>query len=359
MKKLICTLLLVCLLGTMLVSCNGSKYNEALDLMDEGNYEDAREILEELGDYKDAEELLENFQYVLTSMEVDYGHDGFSTAVHYNDKDQSLQIVFTYLDGNNEIFDYVYANGKLTKEICTKENGQKTIRDYTYDKDGNLTKEINTDHDGDVHIYEYFYDANNNCIKEVHSAPDASKYITDLSYDINNNLVKKVDTFPSGAKNVLDCSYNTRNLLIRKVATSFLGGQTVYTYLYDEADNLIKTTTSFSGNTDEEINYTYDENGNLLEEEVTYLNGNKEIINYTYDTKGNLAKEIGKTYNASVSFWTTDYTYEFAYDENGNMIKQTLEEDGDKATVVYTYNLLYVSVDFPEDFGYLTAKLDQ
>ena len=58
MKKILVLFILVLSMAVSLVSCSSTKYNDALNLIEEGKYADAYVILNELGDYKDAKELL-------------------------------------------------------------------------------------------------------------------------------------------------------------------------------------------------------------------------------------------------------------------------------------------------------------
>lgn len=75
MRKIIRLLSVVLLILAMLTGCSGSKYKEATELFNAGNYAEARAIFVELGDYEDsevkvkecdyqmAEELLENRKF--------------------------------------------------------------------------------------------------------------------------------------------------------------------------------------------------------------------------------------------------------------------------------------------------------
>lgn len=75
MKKFVCLFILICMLSLCLVSCNSIRYNEALDLIAEGNYEAAHKMFEKLDSYKDAKKQLKYFHYV--PVKVEYNDDSF------------------------------------------------------------------------------------------------------------------------------------------------------------------------------------------------------------------------------------------------------------------------------------------
>ena len=64
MKKIFVLFSLLFSLTFCLVSCDSTKYNNALALIENGEYAAAYEILDELGDYKDAQQKLGHFIYV-------------------------------------------------------------------------------------------------------------------------------------------------------------------------------------------------------------------------------------------------------------------------------------------------------
>lgn len=130
MKKFVCLFILICMLSICLVSCNSIRYNEALDLIAEGNYEAAHKMFEKLDSYKDAKKQLKYFHYV-------------PVKVEYHD---------------NSFCDFFYNENNLPKQtIDTNSDGGKSIRDYTYDANGNIIKEVCTDPDGDIEFVDITY----------------------------------------------------------------------------------------------------------------------------------------------------------------------------------------------------------
>ena len=77
-EKILIALLLIFALALPLVSCDSSKYKNAIELISSGNYEEAYVLFKELGDYKDSEEYLSRFWYMPVKLSVTYeDDDGF------------------------------------------------------------------------------------------------------------------------------------------------------------------------------------------------------------------------------------------------------------------------------------------
>ena len=185
MKKIIILFISIFLVSFCFVSCNSTKYNEALELIENGEYVAAYEILDELGDYKDAQQKIENFHYVPVRVTCSEEDEITYFEFFYNKDNLPSQVVYTYSYGDKFIEDYTYdANGNVIKEVYTDSDGDKSIYDYTYDANGNVIKEVYTYSDGDKSIYDYTYDANGNVIKEVHTDSDGDTNSVDIEYKL-------------------------------------------------------------------------------------------------------------------------------------------------------------------------------
>ncbi len=161
MNKIIILFILIFSLSFCFISCNSIKYNDALELIEKGEYVAAYEILDELGDYKDAQQKIASFRYVLV----------MATACNS--------------DGETEYAEIFYNEDNLPiQEVCTYSNGNKSISDYTYDANGNMIKKVSTDYDGDKYIYDYTYDANGNMIKVVSTDYDGYIESIDVEYKL-------------------------------------------------------------------------------------------------------------------------------------------------------------------------------
>ena len=133
MKKIIILFILIFLVSFCFVSCNSTKYNEALELIENGEYVAAYEILDELGDYKDAQQKIENFHYV-------------PVRATYSEEDEIEYVEFFYNKDNLPI-----------QVVHTDSDGDKSIRDYTYDANGNVIKKVYTDSDRDTDSVDFEY----------------------------------------------------------------------------------------------------------------------------------------------------------------------------------------------------------
>ena len=160
-KKILCACMLICVILAGFVSCDKSDYNEALELIESGDYEEAYEILKELGDYKDSAELLKNFRFVPSSYVYKELYEG-----------EEYKITASVSLGE----------GNLPVQVVLIEDGEKYICDYTYDNDGNLIKEVYTDYDGDKSIYDYTYDNYGNLFKKYWSDSEGEYESGELQY---------------------------------------------------------------------------------------------------------------------------------------------------------------------------------
>ena len=115
-----------------LVSCGDEKkstYENALALLEKGEYEEAKAAFEKLGDYKDAKEYLKHFHYFVSGVQA----EGLTLKVSFNEKNLPSQCVITNGGGGNAIISVTYdKKGNVTKQTETDYDGDKSITDYTY-----------------------------------------------------------------------------------------------------------------------------------------------------------------------------------------------------------------------------------
>ena len=176
MKKIIILFILIFLASFCFVSCNSTKYNEALELIENGEYVAAYEILDELGDYKDAQQKIENFHYVPVRATYSEEDEIAYVEFFYNKDNLPIQVVHTDSDGDKSTSDYTYdANGNVIKEVYTYSTGYKSTYDYTYDANGNVIKKVYTDYDGDIDSVDFEY-------KLVYIPYGATEWIEEMLY---------------------------------------------------------------------------------------------------------------------------------------------------------------------------------
>ena len=142
-------------------------YNNALQLLNSNvsaNENEAYHILMELGDYKDVAELLTNFQYQVIAED---GPNGNSEYLRFYEYDSTGLLTEQRYDGGDaKLFDYD-ENGRMTKEYWdSKENWVAT--EYCYNENGTLAKTKTTVSRSSSGVIRYLtidYNANGHPIK--------------------------------------------------------------------------------------------------------------------------------------------------------------------------------------------------
>ena len=328
MKKTFVIILALLLVSTCLLSsCHSSepsepldeaaleqKYQNALELIQSGEYIEAYKLILELGNYKDAKKELAKFHFVPTETVRKFAENGEEFEVH------STENIFLNEQSLPSKWSYSWSDG-----------GSYSM-DATYDQNGNLIKVDG----GDGYITEWTYDANGNCIKMVMSGGEDSPCIYEYTYDANGNILQEVNEFINkGIKNTrtIDYTYDAKGNLIKQVTTYATGGGHVYDYTYDANGNLIKQERTYDGSLECVFDYTYGAYGNLIKEEETHSDGRKYTDEYTYDANGNCIKTTHTGYDGNQEI--IDYTY----DEEGNIVKiAETDSYGNWEICEYTYD---------------------
>ena len=380
MKRVLCLCLMLVTVLSSVVSCGfdpkAGSYNEALALIESGDYEAARAMLVKLGDYKDVKELLGNFRYVILTDETYASNaDGddlgkYLTTYTYSDDGRLLSRTW-----ENEGYEYVYDENKNLIQILHVTSGVKGLHtEYAYDEKGRLIKETNYTGTMPLSGYEYTYDDEGNVIRKVSLYNDhldlpymQVQYTVENTYDEQNRLTSAVMTWSGGSVDRVNYIYDESGKLMREERPTDEGPIVLVEYTYDERGNLLKEAheiytvewvydengnlikhwqydTHYSSAVDFLHEYTYDQNGNLLKEQSEYSNGKTKVtVDYTYDQDGNLQKKYKETKSKS----GLD-TYTYVYDENGNIVEYTEALSyGRVYTSKMTYKLVYISYDLP------------
>lgn len=329
MKKIIIALLIVLSLTFTLASCSmvnnivesispkNIAYDEALKLLDEGQYEAAYEVFKELGDFKDSEKYLARFHYMMvgvTGKSVD-GNETEELQAEILLNSNNLLEKFSVTEDPDYSWSYEFAyneNGKLSKKI-EKDGNWTSTTEYEYDEKGNLVKRTENRNER-LYITEYTYDNSGNIVKHTYTVPDMN-YVTTMeyTYDEKNNEIKRV---------LVDGS---------------MTNEYITTYTYDSNGNLIKesTTDSYGGAFTAE--FSYDSNCNLIRISEDRLD---TVTNYTYDEKGQIIKILESDGDAE----------EYVYDGNGNITKIIyISSSGYYSATEIEYKLVYIPFDMTEE----------
>lgn len=277
-----------------------TKYLEAYDKLERGEYTSAYELFVELGDYKDAAEEAARFRYVPVSCIGKYSGEGAmpneTTTVTLNENNLPAKCLISYDNGTQHTCTYFYnENGKLTSIFCTDPEGELEMFEAVYRADGKLEKETYRYFSGYCYTHEYTYDDQGLEIKSTASDTDGWRTVSAYSYDDNGNMIK---TEVESNDNVFSREYvydsnNRRTKVIERDADGNIS--CTDDYLYNEQGKLLKITCTENGEVTDITEYTYDEKGRLLSDiyrDTTdgYVHSNE----YTYTADGRTEKLLVK-----------------------------------------------------------------
>lgn len=269
---------------------NAIDYVEALRLLEEGKYEESKELFEKLGDYKDSAEYLSKFYYL--------------PAMIYND-----------IIGKGGSYEYFFNENNLMSKYVVHRDGTDGYCEFFYYENGNIKQQA-ASINGVKHTFDYTFNANGQRETAVYKIEGEIIYVQTFTYDEHGRQV---------VYHVIDIEGN----LLQQI-----------TYSYDDKGNIIKHEYVFDEaeyNYILNIEYIYNDEGTLVKEIYHYNNGSQESLDYTYDVNKNIIKKV-LTYSDGAQD-----VYDYTYDEHGNMVKEVLtNSEGVVQYVEYEYVLLYI-----------------
>ena len=273
--------------------------------------------------------------------------DGTETTVSYgrwdsdgNGTNEANKV--TTEDGlGRQTIQYYDKQGRLVKET----GGGVTVQ-YEYDQIGNMTKVT----DGAGRVTTAQYNALSQQTK-VTRDPGGKNIVQSFTYDLLGNQLSATD----GNGAVTSYTYDTLNRL--KSVTQ--GGNTT-TYAYDivSGDTIKNTVTDARGNVSETVfdlagrktadragvsgagaamTTSYQYNANNQVTLVTRNDGSKEKV--TYDSVGQTTRIDYYAAGADTSA-ASGYYLTYAYDDNGNVTRETVTQDGATEITAYAYDAL-------------------
>jgi hypothetical protein len=272
-----------------------SKYNTALEYIEQKKYVDAYNAFKELGSFKDSATYLKRFRNVI---------------VHYTD----------ISGAENDLV--LNANGLPIQAIRAYDYG-KYIYTFAYDVYGNLIRKTYTDPDRDQTITEYSYNKDNQLITRTETAPNGEKKTSTYSYNSSGTLKKKITKYsPSDTSEAEEYSYDSERRLIQKKEWNSAGELAhINTYTYNKNGRLIREESTYFGEYGSSFIIEYDENGNCISSIETSHTGSQTIITLTYDEN---QRRLQAVYSDSDETFIENYVY---YDEDGNLISGTPCDD--------------------------------
>ena len=273
-----------------------TKYLEAYDKLERGEYASAYDLFVELCDYKDAAKEAARFRYVPVSCIGKYsGGDAMpneTTTVTLNENNLPAKCFISYDDGTQHTCTYTYnENGKLTRVFCADPEGDLTTYESVYNADGKIEKATYRYFDGWDDIYEYTYNTQGTLVTMSITDSYDNNWKYEYSYDENGNMVKIAEEDNEGLS-FFDHIYDSNNILTKIIGRDADGHIfSTEEYLYNEQGKLIKITHTEDGEVTECTECTYDEKGRLLSDryydtEDGYTRSNE----YTYTADGRTEK---------------------------------------------------------------------
>ena len=309
-------------LALCLVSCGPdareTKYNDALAMIESGNYTEAYAAFKELGDYKDSQKHLERFIY-------------FRTKITYDLYDKAGVMTTTL--------------GKFnlpSRMVSVADTGTKDGT-YTYDEQGNLKRQ-QVDIDGLIAAFDYTYDENNRLIKAEYSENGVVSITHE--YPQNEMGLDAKDIYTVNGVVAYESTY-TYDEQGRKIKTEYISevyGSCIYTFTYDEKGNLVeeKNVSLDGSETYYHYTYTYDESGKLASGVYVYYD-ERYTGRFEYDAAGNITLDEYTNEDGTKDEYTKEY------DENGNLVHAEWKyANGDVETADFEYTLTYLTVDVPD-----------
>ena len=263
-------------------------------------------------------------------------------------------------DCNGNVYQYEYdKNNRLTK-IIKPDNSFKTYcYDIQYDKKNKIVKNQVTETDENGKVIQYNYNSIGHLLSE-YNVTDSKKILSyEYAYKDGKDIVQTYSDVNNSSKTVT--AYDS---LGRKISSEVIDndGNTLskQTYEYEvlPTEKQFKTTTTIIGDNDSEnvknIQYT-DQYGNVVKEETVYNDNGTEktaTTEYTYDYLGNV-KTVREPRAADEGWSATQYSAQYNYDVDGNVIKET---DINGKNIINTYDGVGNLISVKDKNGNITTN---
>ena len=267
------------------------KYNQACTLIDEGKYEEAYAVFEDLGDYKDSQKYLSRFVYFPKGLTYNFSDRKGVMTVDFGAYNLPSRMVSEGSIGTKDGM-YIYDNqGNLVRQAVNF-NEDFAAFDYTYDANNNMIKAEYTEEGELVTVQDFTYNAAGLRTKEVYTRDDVVIYVAEWFYDENGKLTRSdYSNTESGYSDTITYTYNADGKVASESGVDFEGNTYTATFSYGE-DGRLAQEVYVEGDFQCTVYYTYDNAGNCIKEETVYLDDTKDILTREYDANGNIIKEM-------------------------------------------------------------------
>ena len=292
--------------------------------------------------------------------------DRNNRKIEYKYDDINRRIMETWV-GNNEVINYSYdkasnqtaVNDKFSSLAFTYDNRDSLLSvnnagtpgfanvllNYGYDKVGNVLSVADTINNVAGGNNSYNYDALNRLTKLTQSGNGVSDKRVDFGYNSlgqYTSINRYANLTATQLVNGTTYSYDSLNRLTNLAHSNGTNNVAFYNYVYDAASRITKIT-DVDGATD----YTYDNRAQLTG--ANHSNANNPDETYTYDANGNRVTSSihGNGYvTGKGNRLLSDGKYNYEYDNEGNLTKQTEIATGKVQELTWDYrNRLVAFVD--------------
>ena len=260
-------------------------YEEALHLLQDGKYEDAKILFEKLGDYKDAADYLSKFCYL--------------PAWIYND-----------IIGKGGSYEYFFNENNLISKYVVHRDGMDAYCEFLYYENGDI-KTQSAYINGATQSFEYTYNANRQRESAIHTFDGVVTYIHSFEYDEKGNeIVFRIDDVEGNLVQLITRTFDEHGNPV-KVEYAFNNYEVTYAFnfdlTYNDAGMLIREVCHYPDGTQETLDHIRDDKGNEVERILTYDDGDQDVWEFTYDENGNMVKEVLTDYEGVVQYLEYEY----------------------------------------------------
>ncbi len=303
--------------------------DQALELISQGKYKEAYDLLSSLKGNAKAEALLARFSKKPSNIKVTSPHSTDEYEFIYNSFGEYMKetvngevVVQNTYDINGKLLtssetvngetissEYTYEGEKLTKITEKKGDALYCTVDYTYSGE-KVSAETFSYAFGDVFKVEYTYDSNGREILEKTTLPNGKTESIAYTYTSDGQIATETFVDGDGNQEKVEYLYNSNGLIEKEITTK--NGETITKNNTYSGKDLVKTVCTLQTSTKTSIVYA---------------------VEYTYEN-GKLAKEV----NTSVD---NVLTVEYSYNSDGDLVKRTRTKtlpDNTSETEIYEYS---------------------
>lgn len=272
-------------------------------------------------------------KWVGTDQVINYSYDKASNQTAVNDKFSSLA------------FNYDNRDRLLSVNNAGTPGFSNVVLNYSYDKVGNVLSVADRINNVAGGNNSYSYDALNRLTKLTQSGNNVSDKRVDFAYNSlgqYTSINRYANLTGTQLVNGTTYTYDSLNRLTNLNHSNGTNNVAFHNYVYDAASRITKIT-DVDGATD----YTYDNRAQLTG--ANHSNANNPDESYTYDANGNrITSNIhGNGYvTGQGNRLLSDGKYNYEYDNEGNLTKQTEIATGKVQELTWDYrNRLVAMVD--------------